>query len=74
MKHSDRRYFGKKYCWNKWDCCERFCIELRFLCPCAIYQKQIESISETIFSETIFKFNSIITNLQTLILFHSESK
>ena len=30
--------------------------------------------SETIFSKTIFKFNSIITNLQTLILFHSESK
>ena len=37
-------------------------------------KNEIANRSETIFSETIFKFNSIITNLQTLILFHSESK
>ena len=23
MEQSDRRCFEKKYCWNKWDCCER---------------------------------------------------
>ena len=38
------RYFGKKYCWNEWDCSGRFFVELRFVYPCAIYLKQIESI------------------------------
>ena len=41
MEQSNKRYFGKKYCW---DYCERFCIGLRFVCPCVIYQNQIESI------------------------------
>ena len=47
------------------------------LCSCThhvIKSHGSPDYSETIFSETIFKFNSIITNLQTLILFHSESK
>ena len=39
MEQSDMGYFGKKYCWNEWDCCERFFIELRFVCPCAKFIK-----------------------------------
>ena len=46
--------------------------ELSRECHVTKHKMQARS-SETIF-ETIFIFNSIITNLQTLILFHSESK